>query len=472
MELVVKVFLAPFLGALLSFAYSSTLGMPIALLSFTMLFILLHLTISSTGRFFVSFLFHAAFVIVQHSFLLPKIANDWAAILLFIPLIGVFLPPSLSFFLQKRRFIELYCVVLLLSTYLFSVSSVGNPLIELWGIAGSIPWAIKWLQYTGPAPISLWILLMAYFSYRNIIYRKPKGLLILLVFLPVGVSQVIKEPSNKERSFLNMALISFSDSTSRERDYYKILSGDFSQIDYLLLPEGAIYVNSNQKQVSPSITVLKRLTSRYSNMSVITGVFSFDNEYMSNEAILLSESKNQVHYKRKLIPFVEYLPYKNLFGQMPFLAKRMLYPVKETSDENIDIFKGTRLPSIMPLICYEGLFRSCYVEGVSNGCHAFLVLSSNSYLDGKRMEKTITNFLRCYAIAMHRPIIRCVEHGISSFISDQGVIINHNSYKTEVLKQKIYYSGEDSLYGTQSNYMESVYFVFLLILCLFLCFSF
>ena len=269
-----------------------------------------------------------------------------------------------------------------------------------------------------------------------------------------------------------MALISFSDSTSRERDYYKILSGDFSQIDYLLLPEGAIYVNSNQKQVSPSITVLKRLTSRYSNMSVITGVFSFDNEYMSNEAILLSESKNQVHYKRKLIPFVEYLPYKNLFGQMPFLAKRMLYPVKETSDENIDIFKGTRLPSIMPLICYEGLFRSCYVEGVSNGCHAFLVLSSNSYLDGKRMEKTITNFLRCYAIAMHRPIIRCVEHGISSFISDQGVIINHNSYKTEVLKQKIYYSGEDSFYGTQSNYMESVYFVFLLILCLFLCFSF
>ena len=126
------------------------------------------------------------------------------------------------------------------------------------------------------------------------------------------------------------------------------------------------------------------------------------------------------YFKRKLVPFGEYIPLRPIFGWVAKVAPigGDFQPGDSAAPLVVPVGKS-QLP-VGVLICYEDIFPSLARESVREGAELLAVLTNNAWFGegSAAYQHAAHSVLR--AIETRRPVIRCGNSGWSGWIDEYG----------------------------------------------------
>jgi apolipoprotein N-acyltransferase len=126
------------------------------------------------------------------------------------------------------------------------------------------------------------------------------------------------------------------------------------------------------------------------------------------------------YFKRKLVPFGEYIPVRPLLGWLSKVAPigGDFQPGESAAPLTIAVGK-TQVP-VGVLICYEDIFPELARENVRAGAELLAVLTNNAWFGegSAAYQHAAHSVLR--AIETRRPVIRCGNSGWSGWIDEFG----------------------------------------------------
>ncbi|OGO87978.1 MAG: apolipoprotein N-acyltransferase [Clostridiales bacterium GWF2_36_10] len=207
--------------------------------------------------------------------------------------------------------------------------------------------------------------------------------------------------------------------------------------EIIVLPESAIPRVFNKNGII--YNSFSTITSEY-NVTIIAGVLVDGGEiagkYNSVVAVYPDGSVSNRYDKRHIVPFGEYIPYRDFLETMiPFVEGLNLGEFTTIAGEDTAIFdvEGMKNGS---LVCFDSIFDSLARESVNDGAEILTVVTNDSWYED---SAGITQHLKhsvLRAIENKRYIIRAANTGISAYISPKGKVIN----KSEALTEAIIYS--------------------------------
>jgi len=186
--------------------------------------------------------------------------------------------------------------------------------------------------------------------------------------------------------------------------------------DIILWPEAPLSLTYNSLQNNFYKNILSNIEPR---INLITGTFySVDNKIYNS--IINISSPYSVYHKKHLVPFGEYLPFKDF-----------LHTLYNSFGLNIfDISEGDTAKSITikdffayPLICYESIFSE---ESLikNNDIDFILNVSNDGWFGNSLAPHQHLDALRMRSLENQRYAIRAANSGISRIISPEGNIIS------------------------------------------------
>lgn len=200
------------------------------------------------------------------------------------------------------------------------------------------------------------------------------------------------------------------------------------KFDLVVWPESAVRDVMDRSYI---ISQLRNFTSQ-NNTYLITGSFDLKrlprNEYQVFNSMSGISPTGEVlgkYYKRHLVPFGEYLPFKDLIMKViPALSKMNALKTDITAGTSTNVFS---LPfgKIGGLICYESIFPELIKESVNDGAELLVLVTNDSWYkdspavyhhNGQAVFRSIEN---------DRYMVRAANTGISSFVSPTGETIKH-----------------------------------------------
>ncbi|HOJ38674.1 MAG TPA: apolipoprotein N-acyltransferase [Ignavibacteriales bacterium] len=159
--------------------------------------------------------------------------------------------------------------------------------------------------------------------------------------------------------------------------------------------------------------------------------------YNSVIEFIPGEYKIPYYGKQRLVPFGEKVPFVEY---IPILGEWISWNVGISSwneGETLNLFK-VKQDSIAAVVCYESIFPDLIAKLISKGAGALVVVTNDSWYgnsSGPYQHQAIA-ILR--AVENHKPVIRCANGGISSYISPIGLeVCKTKMYKQEVLNCEI-----------------------------------
>lgn len=158
---------------------------------------------------------------------------------------------------------------------------------------------------------------------------------------------------------------------------------------------------------------------------LFVGAFDSDGEESYNAIYTFypDGSVNENTYKkRRLVPFGEYLPAKEIFCTVfPFLNSINLFEDELTMGEKTENAE-TEYGSIGFLICFDSIYESLALDSVRDGAELIAVSTNDSwFLDSSAIyEHNGQSVLR--AVETRRYVVRAANTGMSSIISPTGKI--------------------------------------------------
>ena len=181
---------------------------------------------------------------------------------------------------------------------------------------------------------------------------------------------------------------------------------------------------------------LARLAEKY-DIPLFTGSSSVDREAGTekNSALLFTPGSliPQRYDKQGLVPFGEYIPYRNLIPlslqkQFQFFASDIT-PGTETKTLNFRAANGAEV-RLGPMVCYESVY-SHYGRKLTNAGANLLVAPSNDqwFQTHAAMEQHVSIAV-FRAVENRRDIARATTNGISCGIEGTGAVINREGFDT------------------------------------------
>ncbi len=205
-----------------------------------------------------------------------------------------------------------------------------------------------------------------------------------------------------------------------------------------------------------NITLLKNpsVASRISELSVETGcvvvVGTFDDEgdygesdYRLYNALIAfypdgSISQDQ-YYKRRPVPFGEFLPMKDIINAiLPLFTEMNLADSDITPGTDSTVF-DTEYGRAGSLICFDSIYETLTRDTVKNGAEFILLSTNDSWYknSGALYQHNAHAIMR--AVESGRYIVRAASTGISSVISPSGEVIDSiEPGISGVLKSEVY----------------------------------
>lgn len=456
---------APVLGVLLYFSQDSLVLLPLAFAAFTGLFYALGSIRRPGMRLLCIALFIAAYSLANFSYLKHGAADgSLSALALAVIPWAIYMVPMLPVIFCKRRAVEAFIFAWLIGEIIFVIIPIGNPYL----IAGSplsyIPNAIQWYRYTGPVGGSIWLLGLSYVLYRTWIRKDmPYYILALGVVIPVvcGLLIVWSVSGNRLHKERTVGIVSLQagsgaiDSILRQNKTVKC--------DYILSPEAISSFSQSSMFIHPMLTAVRRsLQDSLKNSTVFFGAFLIMPDNTVTNSVVAYSRKNtpQFRYKRRYIPFGEYLPYRNLLGRIQWIDAAIPYDLTAVPNQSEIIRVGG--DNISPLICYEGIFLNDMCGYCQQGAEIFFVSASNEYVKSMRCERQMVNINRGNAIAANRYIVRATQEGMSYVVDNRGKIQALNANSDAMIVQKVAFISNQTFY---SKYHDGIIYTYL-ILCI------
>ena len=196
--------------------------------------------------------------------------------------------------------------------------------------------------------------------------------------------------------------------------------------------------------VQPWLEYMARKTGKPLLLGSVAAVHQSPLEDWYNGAFVvdpLTGLADKHYYKRKLVPFGEYIPLRPVLGWLEkvvpiggdFTPGRSSVPLSVTMGKN-------RVP-VGVLICYEDIFPDLARDSVLSGAEVLAVLTNNAWYGegGAAYQHAAHSVLR--AVENRRPVLRCGNGGWSGWIDEYGNI------RTTVLNDagSVYFRGAQTV---------------------------
>lgn len=188
------------------------------------------------------------------------------------------------------------------------------------------------------------------------------------------------------------------------------------------------------------------ITSKY-GCTVIVGALETENgcEYNALFAVYPDGTSGEMYYKRRLVPFGEFLPCRDLLmNVLPFLQSMNLSSLDLTAGTESVLIKYGEGAGICCFVCFDSVFPRL-AEGDAD---LFCVATNDSWFKDTAgiYQHMAHSALR--AVENGKWLIRAANTGVSCFISPKGVIAQATEPLTEaVIYGTVYTSDRRTLYS-------------------------
>lgn len=317
-------------------------------------------------------------------------------------------------------------------------------------------WWVQWYEYTGTLGGSVWVLLVNIIVFKQIQFLKgrisfPLIRIALSVLIPIVISILIGKGIAEDGKVIKVASVQPSIDPYSEKFYTEpqdqvnkmvfMTEGAIAaqpDIDLVLWPETAIQGNNEESQIEVNslFLSLQAMVSRYPEQSYLMGMESWDRvsedsnpaytkrskngayQYF-NTGLWLQDSLYSFYHKSRFVPGAEMLPFPKVlgfFGSIINFAQTGAYAPQ--SDR--PVYTTKKGVTVAPIICYESIYGDFVSEYVRNGADALTVITNDGWWDDTEGHRHHNMYGRLRAIEFRRPVIRCANTGISSFIDIVG----------------------------------------------------
>lgn len=171
--------------------------------------------------------------------------------------------------------------------------------------------------------------------------------------------------------------------------------------------------------------------------------------------------------KRRLVPFGEYLPLRSLIESvLPILALINTLPTDLTPGEESTVFGALERDDntkIGALMCFDSIYENLGIDCARSGAEMLIIQSDDSWFyDSRALNMHHSqNILR--AVEQSKYTVSCGNTGLSSIISDKGVIVEKMPIFTEdYLVGTVYCSYHRTLYSYIGNLFVYICMVFVI----------
>ncbi len=168
----------------------------------------------------------------------------------------------------------------------------------------------------------------------------------------------------------------------------------------------------------PRLMTLMHTVATTARAPVVAGMFGHDESGTYNSGVFTAPDGNIIgrYDKIHLVPFGEYIPYRNVF----FFAHKLTQQV-------VDLQRGTYRKvfranghSFGIFICYESIFADEIRQFAINGAQVFVNISDDGWYGDTSAPWQHLNMARMRAIENHRWILLDTNNGITTSIDPNG----------------------------------------------------
>jgi apolipoprotein N-acyltransferase len=194
-----------------------------------------------------------------------------------------------------------------------------------------------------------------------------------------------------------------------------------------------------------------------------------DKPALFNGAVVLSPGSEQpgrrlnvdgssIYHKRVLMPFVERVPFVDLFPSLQRLAVQIgagdgVQPGREATVFSFRTRSGADV-RVGSAICYEALYPAKVAELVSNGAQFLTLITNEGWFSQTHGEYQIAAFSRLRSIETRRAAARAANTGVTWLVDRYGRVHEQSPWWSEqTLAGSVALSDELSLYVRYPDYL-------------------
>jgi len=193
-------------------------------------------------------------------------------------------------------------------------------------------------------------------------------------------------------------------------------------VELVVWPETPITIDCARD--SDALQHLTNIVARYKTPFLINCVEERSLGGSYNTALLVSGSGEILSYrKRKLFPFVEYLPGERRF---PVLRKIMPGAAMYVPGKEAVVFRIKEGWFVFPVICYEVLFADEVRGFIEKGGNILVNPTNDAWFGKSRVPDVLISSSIYQAVEYRVPLIRVSNSGNSLFVKASGEVVPHS----------------------------------------------
>tara|TARA_B100001057_G_scaffold218989_1_gene219182 strand:+ start:177 stop:1628 length:1452 start_codon:yes stop_codon:yes gene_type:complete len=390
--------------------------------------------------FFISYLFW----VKNPFFVFEETKNFFLVFLLLIILLSIILSIVFTIISKLGKNIPVIIIIpfmFTISEYIISVFFYGFPWFTFSLILSSNEYLLLSLKFFGTlisGYLIIQIFCLPFIFITRVKLKTEIRYLLFIIVLPI-IFLIISNFNSKNNN-LNTNTIDL-----------EIFQLNFKNNDKSLTPEKKLNTLINNIQESTAdllifgennfpyildnldLKILKE--SLKENQVLIIGATRFENDQYYNSLINITASTVTYFDKIILVPFGEFLPFRDSFT----FLESIVGPNNYSNGKEERIINLSNNISFIPVICYEIVFYWKLLNNANYNSN-FIINITNDFWFGKYIGPYQHLYLtKIRAAEFNKPIIRVSNNGISAVINNKGSIIKYTELNNkEKFKDKLF----------------------------------
>jgi len=388
------------------------------------------------------------------------------------------------------------------------------PWLVLGNVFASMPGLVQWYCITGTLGGTVWILIVNFLIYRELVFRKekkgrPKNVIIGVFFasfiLPLlfslffywdGQLRMATKPYPIE------AVIVQQNTDPWEEEYRLTNTQEIQRVldvaqpyinektNLVITPESAIAHTIDMEALRKhtfmegdsrfeGFALLDSVTTVYPNLNFVLGLSTVSisdhktspvaqecnpGKFMEffNTAGFYNKNGLVSHYhKSRLVPGVEKMPFPKLFA---FLEDALIKlggsnsSLGNDTEQRVFEFEVDGKPMrIGAAICYESVYGELVGKFVMNGANLLCVITNDSWWDDSPGHRQHFEMSRLRAIETRRYVLRAANGGFSGVIDPLGKVLEKTNYdERTAIKTTVYAKSGETFYVKHGDYIARI----------------
>ena len=187
---------------------------------------------------------------------------------------------------------------------------------------------------------------------------------------------------------------------------------------------------------------------------LITGIWSFEDRELFNSLVNLKT--DQIYKKQHLVPFGEYIPFKNLLNPILIYFEAPLSDISAGSSKQMPIRISNDL-TIAPLICYDIVFGNDVRKAVKSS-NIIINISNDSWFGKSLGPYQHLEISRIRALENNKWLLRATNDGFSAVIDNKGTIVDLLSKGNQgVINQDVGFTNTTTFYAVFGYYVPYLF---------------